>query len=71
MADRQQHHNQDIRHRDLSCKDVSQMSREEKLELKRRLEEFVTAMRRGETSEPLPPKQAKPVKWTPRQHRAR
>jgi hypothetical protein len=71
MADRQRHDNHELRHRDLSRKGVAQMSHEEKLELKRRFDEFVTAMRRGEASLPARRKPAKPVKWDPKAHSRR
>ena len=59
--------NEELRNRDLSRKPVAQLSTEEKRELKRRFEEFVTAM--SGTGRPKKPAPKKPVtKWDPALH---
>lgn len=57
----------DIRQRDLSGKTVSQMSEEERKELKRRMKEFVGAMR--QTARQHPPGKNGSAEQTRRQRR--
>lgn len=51
----------DIRQRDLSHKSVEEMTREERLELKRRFEEFASALGRP----PTPARRPKVRRWNP------
>ena len=65
--------NEELRNRDLSRKPVAQLSTEEKRELKRRFEEFVTVLRRDHGGGPKTKAKSAPkaVKWDPRQHRSK
>ena len=60
--------NEELRNRDLSRKPAVQLSAEEKRELKRRFEEFVTVLRRKHAGKERQLKPApKAIKWDPRQ----
>lgn len=69
MVDVSLENNEELRNRDLSRRPVAQLSREEKLELKRRFEEFVTVLRRDHSG-PKTRKASAPkaVKWDPKRH---
>ncbi len=63
--------NDELRNRDLSRKAVLKLSGDEKRELKRRFEEFITAMRRSQPAgkgrvEPA----SRTVKWDPHLHKS-
>lgn len=54
---------EDIRQRDLSHKSVEEMTREERRELRRRFEEFVSAV--GKAPPPAPPRKPRVRRWNP------
>ncbi len=58
-----------LRNRDLSRKPVNLLTKEEKLELKRRFEDFVNVLRRDSSGpERHDPPAPKAVKWDPKRH---
>lgn len=69
MVDQPLDDNDELKNRDLSRKPATQLTKEEKLELKRRFEEFVTVLRHDNSGQehreqPAP----KAVKWDPKRH---
>lgn len=61
----------DIRQRDLSGKTVREMDEQEKLEIKRRFDEFVELVKTRKVQVATPPRAKTAAKWNPLAHGAK